>query len=350
MFAFSTFRSQCTLALLAATLLAQGREHKPSGRLINSHAIAFNPSNGKLYAVEQEQRAVDILDTKTNSATTVKVGAGPEALVINATTGNVYVVNSADGTVSELNGATNAVTATLKAGAHPYMPAINSGTNKLYVTNTFSNAIAEIDLNTRTTTFLQIGSADNLITDSHTKRLFLIGYEDPNIRMLNTATNHIDKTPAHEHLWGLTIDESSGLLYATESGTAQLVVLDPASGQHSEISVGAIPCAVAVNPKTKIIYVVNYGDNTVTAIDGKAKTTIPVGSRPQAIAVDSQTNRIYVANTHSNSVTVINGRTNRAIATISAGKNPYAITTGSGEVYVANFGEPAFTTVQVPLP
>jgi len=318
-----------------------------NGALISSRAIAFNPANGKVYVVDEPGGAVIVIDSHNSATTRVKVGSGPDALAVNRATGNVYVVNSSDGTVSELDGLSNAVSRTFKAGAHPYVIAINEATNKAYVTNTFSNAVAEIDLAAGVTRFLKIGSADNVVTDSRASRAYFIGYEEPNIRILNGATDEAEKAAAQEHLWGMAIDETSGVLYVTASGSGQLL----AAGKE-KYSVGAIPCAVAVNSETGMIYVVNYGDDSVTVIDGKLKAaagTIKAGHGPQAIAVDSKANRVYVANTHDDSVTVIDGHTNKVIATVPAGRNPYAITAGSdaGTVYVANFGEPCFTSVRV---
>jgi len=187
-----------------------------------------------------------------------------------------------------------------------------------------------------------------VVIDSRANREYFIGYEEPNIRVVNGATSEVDKAAAaQEHLWGMALDEASGVLYVTASGSGQLLAV----GQQ-KYSVGAIPCAVAVNSKTGMIYVVNYGDDSVTVIDGGRRVvagTIKVGHGPQAVAVDSRADRIYVANTHSDSVTIIDGRGNQVIATVPAGRNPYAITTASDPdtVYVANLGEPSFTAVHL---
>jgi YVTN family beta-propeller protein len=157
---------------------------------------------------------------------------------------------------------------------------------------------------------------------------------------------------AHEHLWGMAVDETTGGLYVTGAGNSDLFKVDPASARLTRIAVGSIPCAIAVNAQTGMVYVVNYGDDSVSVIDGrteKAVTVIHVGSHPQAIAVDDRVNRIYVANTHGDSVTVIDGRSNAITGSVATGRNPYAITTGADPetVYVANYGEPSFTAVPV---
>jgi YVTN family beta-propeller protein len=119
----------------------------------------------------------------------------------------------------------------------------------------------------------------------------------------------------------------------------------------STIPVGRIPCALAINPVTRRLYVVNYGDETLSILDLQTRTTIatlPVGPHPQGLAVDSKSNRIYVANVHGNSVTVIDGARNGVVGVRTAGNHPYAIAIdqGSGRVYAANYGAPWVT----PLP
>jgi YVTN family beta-propeller protein len=154
------------------------------------------------------------------------------------------------------------------------------------------------------------------------------------------------------HLWGITLDESSGTLYLAHTGTDDIVALNEKTYDVKVIQVGSIPCAAAVNPITRMIYAVNYGDETISAVDavkGKVIATLHVGKHPQAVVVDSVHNRIYVANVHSNSVTVIDGTRNALIGTYDAGRNPYALAVDpdGGHVYAANYGEPSITAIDV---
>ena len=63
------------------------------------------------------------------------------------------------------------------------------------------------------------------------------------------------------------------------------------------LAAGTTPWAIAVNPVTNTIYVVNSNSNNVTVIDGatNATATVTAGSFPDAIAVNPVTNMIYVA-------------------------------------------------------
>jgi YVTN family beta-propeller protein len=97
---------------------------------------------------------------------------------------------------------------------------------------------------------------------------------------------------------------------------------------------------------------VNYGDESVTVIDGTkhaAIASVRVGEHPQAIAVDPSKNLIYVANMHGNSVSVIDGSTNLLVTTLRAGTSPYAIAVDSknGIVYASDLDRRSLTQIDV---
>ena len=112
--------------------------------------------------------------------------------------------------------------------------------------------------------------------------------------------------------------------------TAQLV------GQ-SLVNTGSQPFAVAVNPVTNKIYVVNRGQNKVTVIDGATNTTQTrvVGTQPVAIAVNPVTNEVYVANS-GGSVSVIN-EAQGSVTTFTVNLNPQAVIVNpvTNKIYVA---------------
>src|SRR5439155_920452 len=111
------------------------------------------------------------------------------------------------------------------------------------------------------------------------------------------------------------------------------------------VAAGTTPFAVAINPVTNKIYVVNAGSNNVTVIDGatNATTTVAVGLNPFYLAVNPVTNKIYVSHNLSNSVTVIDGVTN-ITRTVAVGTQPtrVAVNIVTDKAYVANVGNCAF--------
>ncbi|BBJ28299.1 DUF4382 domain-containing protein [Athalassotoga saccharophila] len=160
------------------------------------------------------------------------------------------------------------------------------------------------------------------------------------------------------------------------------------------IGVGSNPMGVGVDPITHMVYVANYGSNTVSVIDGNNINALPktisvenhpyvvgissstngstiyvsngnnaisvinsqknyvvrnviVGNNPVGIGIHSIMNMIYVANYGSNTVSVINGRTNSVIQNINVGKYPrdVGIDTTTGMVYVTNYGSNTISVI-----
>ena len=334
----------------ALPAMAQAGGHAPTVALINNRAIVFNPATRKVYAVDKSRNAVSIFDEGTNSSSSAKVGDGPVAIAINSVTGRIYVANAAAGTVTVLDGNKDVVVGTVNVGKNPYVLAVNERTNEIYVSNTFSDLLTVIDGATNTTTTLKTGSADAIAIDSKANKIYLLGYENSSITVLDGASGTLTKLPVGMHPWGMTLDQVNDVLYATRAGNAELVAWNLRSHAAKSIATGAIPCAVGVNSATHKVYVVNYGDNSVTVIDGatrRAITTLPVGEHPQAIAVDAASNLVYVANTRGNSITVIDGARNTIHGTLKSGDHPYALTIdqAGGKLYAANLGDPAITVI-----
>ncbi|WP_342612307.1 YncE family protein [Terriglobus saanensis] len=325
---------------------ARGQESgMQSGTLLADHGIAFNRATGKVYAVDQEHGAVMVIDGRTGVAKRVTVGTHPVCVAVNAATGRVYVANGGNGNVSVLDGATDQVVATVKTDRRPYYVGVNEATNKAFVSNTFSSVMTIIDGATNTSRQLPVGSGDALIVDGKSDKIYLLGYEDPNLRVIDGTTGATTREPVGSvHAWAPAIDSERRVLYVTRSGTADILALGMDTHEHKVIKVGNIPSAVAVDAATHRVYVANYADDTVSVIDGgRVIATLKVGRSPQSIAVDAKRRRIYVANFHGDSVTVIDSANNRVLATKPAGRNPYAVVVdeAAGTVFVGNMTRPS---------
>jgi len=349
------------LVLGAVGLVAMSpRSHAESdavqGRMITRRAVVVNPETHKAYAVDEGAGTVSVIDEQTGSIRTVQVGQKPIAIAINRKTNRIYVANTGSSSISVIDGSRDAVIATIHCDAEPYVLAVNEATNTVYVTNTttnvFSDILTVINGATNTAHALKVGAADGIVIDPRNNTVFLMSYEDPNIRILDGTTGNVREFAVGPHLWGMAFDSSKNMLYLAHTGTADLVAMNEKTHAVHTIPVGTIPCAVAVDAATHRIYVVNYGDRTVSVIDaakGTVIATLPVGKHPQAVAVDSVHHRIYVANVHSDSVTVIDGPTNKIIGTLRAGRNPYALAVDptASRIYAANYGEPSVTAIDV---
>ena len=104
------------------------------------------------------------------------------------------------------------------------------------------------------------------------------------------------------------------------------------------------PGEVDIDPLTGRVYVANYGNNTVSVLDGwtdRTIATIPVGAGPGGIVFDR--GRVFVANSFDGTISVINARTNKVIKTIDTGtifSQQLAVNHHLRKLYVAVYQAP----------
>jgi len=115
-------------------------------------------------------------------------------------------------------------------------------------------------------------------------------------------------------------------------GAPRNVETQEATGQRVSLN------AVVVNPKTNKIYAANTNSGTVTVVQGATHTAaeIKVGDAPAAITINPVTNRVYVANAGGN-VSVLDGTTDQVLATVDAGALPYVVAANNtaNKIYVS---------------
>jgi YVTN family beta-propeller protein len=263
--------------------------------------LAVNIANHTLYVASRvfftisptcgysDNVAVLASATLTQTATTYVGSAHAGAqIAVNKNTGNVFVTDWYDGTVTVLDGGGNLL-ATITVGSHPTGVSVNATTNKIYVANSSSNDISVID------------GATNSVTSTISSPEIIA----PVTVTVNPTTN--------------TIYVANGQSCFTCPNPNDLAVIDGASSAvAATIPVGNGPAAVAVDTQTNFIYVADAGNHdfnqhgSVTVINGATNATTttltdPNMPYPFRIAVNSTTNKIYVASILSNNITVIDG-------------------------------------------
>jgi len=155
----------------------------------------------------------------------------------------------------------------------------------------------------------------------------------------NVTTNiGVGNSPA-----AIAVNPVTSTIYVVNSASNNVSVINGATNSlTATVNTGTNPVAIAVNPASNMVYVANNGSNDVTVINGATNVpstiTNPNGIAPVAVALNPVTNLIYVANSGSNNLTVINGASNTLIGTVGAGSNPNAVVVNPATnlVYVAN--------------
>ena len=77
----------------------------------------------------------------------------------------------------------------------------------------------------------------------------------------------MEQIPAGANLIGLSVNQNTNLIYASDITNDVLYVIDGANNEIMEvIKVGDHPIAVDINPETNTIYVVNEYSNSISVI------------------------------------------------------------------------------------
>ena len=87
--------------------------------------------------------------------------------------------------------------------------------------------------------------------------------------------------------------------------------------------VGSNPVGVAVKPDGTMVYVTNYGSNTVSVVRTATNTfaaAVGVGNTPYGVAFTPDGKKAYIASMNSDNVSVIDTATSTVIATVDVRK------------------------------
>ncbi len=254
------------------------------------------------------------------------------AVAVNTVTNKIYLANL-DGTLTVVDGATNAVSNISYGGSENWAVAVNPVTNFVFVADRGSS---QIDVFTGA-----VGS---------------------------TPAQFLESVPTGQsNLFSIAVNPVTNTVYVCDNGSATLtaVAFNGNSFVTTEIplpmvgSIVALPDSVAVNPATNMIYVGDDQNNVVFVINGSTNTlaTLPssnpnpiaVGTNPESLAVNPLTNMIYTANMGSNNVSVINGATGLVTATLSDpnASQPVAVfvNPNTNQIYVGNMGSSNTTVI-----
>ncbi len=152
------------------------------------------------------------------------------------------------------------------------------------------------------------------------------------------------------------VNIASNRIYTANYGDNTVTVIDGATNLTTTVAAGQSPYDARANPFTNKIYVSNYCGNdptcqsagTVTVIDGATNNTatVAVGTAPYQAAINTTTNKIYVANSGGNTVTIIDGATNSTSSvTVGNGPSGLAVNLATNKIYVPNFVDGTVTVI-----
>jgi YVTN family beta-propeller protein len=246
---------------------------------------------GAVWVVDSAQGTVSRINPVTHAVQTIPVWSAPSAVTV--TRGNAWVANSGDGTVSQINTATNTVVQQIKVGNVP--AAIASGPSGVWVANQGDNTVQRI----------------NPVTGVVTRTVGVGGLPD-----------------------GIAVGPHA--VWVANSSDGTVTKIDPVTGQPASapIYTGAGPAGIAVT--TAAVWVANSLNLTVSKIDpvtNQVTINIPVGDGPGALAAAS--GGVWVSDEFGATLDLIDPLTNRVSRVISVGSSPQGIVAAGSGVWAA---------------
>ena len=239
------------------------------------------------------------------------IAVGARLFVANATTNELLI----------LNGGTGSLVGSVAIGQGARGAAIHSGTNRVYVVGSADRSVTVVRDNKLERVITSVGGPRGVAVHSVSNRVYVANGISDNVSVVDGASRSLVGLPivAGSSPWGAAVNEVLNRLYVTNSGDGTVTVINTAANAVvGTVAVGNTPRGVAANPTTGRVYVANYADNTVSVMEGATNVvvaTVAVGANPTAVAIDTLANLIYVAH-ENDDVHVIDGATNSVTGSI----------------------------------
>jgi YVTN family beta-propeller protein len=297
----------------------------------------------------------------------IGVGQQPWTIAANSQTHAVFAGHQG-GQLYRLNGTTDAIVDSVSPGAFVSVVAVNSITNRVYAGTDLGVAVIDgatlspITTVAAGTTQRGVTNRQGLAVDSLNNRIYVtvdIGGASPNpiLRRIDGATNTFSASndvPLPGLGTSAAFDPVNGLVYVAIPDSNFVVAVDPVAKTFTRIPVGTFPIAVAVNPVTNRVYVVNQSSNDVTVINGATQTvitTVLTFYNEASLAVDAVNNKVFVGVANLQYLLVIDGQTNVFQSIISMG--PFgdtefgvAFDAGNKKVWSAGYSSSSVTRLR----
>jgi YVTN family beta-propeller protein len=257
------------------------------------HVWVVNSSDDSVTELDAVTGAV--VKTITSGASGVFGMESPWAISSDGT--DVWVTTIAyPATVNEIDVSNGAVVGNVVLGGLP--AGISSDGTDVWVANQVGNAVSEIDASTRAVVrTITVGRSPEAISSDGTD-VWVANSDDNTVSEINASTGVVVRT----------------------------------------ITVGRFPDAISSDGTD--VWVTNFSDNTVSEIDasnGAVVQSIAVGDGPAAIS--SNGTYVWVANQSGNTATEIDASTGAVVQTIAVGAYPTGISWDGYNAWVANFND-----------
>lgn len=230
--------------------------------------VAFTPDGSELWVTLLAGSGLEVYDPYRGAlvAAVDLPHAGSVEVIFDAAGTTAYVSQMETATIYEIDVSTHRITSTLETGgAWTKVMVLSPDETRLYASNWLSNDVSEFDLATgqllrRIPT---VPTPRGLATDTSGKRLYVAGYDDGHIQMIDLESG---EGTVLEHTGGamrhLVADHARGVLYASDMARDSIFVVDMTTDSVATlVSTDRLPNTIDLSPNGSVLAVSNRGRN-----------------------------------------------------------------------------------------
>ncbi len=297
-------------ALLGGTAGASGRvtSVQVGGTLA---ALAVSPVTGLVYAADQASGMVVVLDPDAaRVVAALAVGGEPSDVAVD--TERIYVANPAGGTVLAFDSQTHRFLSAVSAGAGASALAIDPQANLVYAVSGKTGTFAVLDSISLAQQDLLPAPKPGLAgiaLDRGRRRAYCTSPNTNSVEICDldagafTASVPVGASPT-----GIDVHELSGSVFVANSAIHHMSIVDGAArAQVKTVLLRSEASSLAVHQGSDVVYT-NGGQNGLSRVDGQTGTLngeLSLGVNPGAVAVDQRTRTVYVTDPLHGTVNVV---------------------------------------------
>jgi serine/threonine-protein kinase len=240
----------------------------------NLSEVTVAPDGRHAYAASSGG-TVSAVDTATNAVVaTVKAFknyTNNYGVAVTPDNEHVYISNNGGGVVPVLDTASNTVTTMIEVGKNPTGVAVSPDGKRVYALDGNTDLLTIIDAvsNTVSDTVRHGGQADKIAITPDGRHSYLSDNSNNAILLLDLTNNTvIKKIPVGANPIGVVVSQDGRYVYTANNGANTVSMIDTESNTVSAtLPVGQNPLGVAVSPHGDRVYATNRGAHTVSVID-----------------------------------------------------------------------------------
>ncbi|MFO1304606.1 MAG: YncE family protein [Burkholderiales bacterium] len=312
----------------------------------NTAGIATEPSSGQLYVTNFDDGTVSIVDMRTLTVlSTEQVGSNPRRIAVDAAHRRGWLVRSTTpGWLFTGHTSGGDDIPAIAVGDNPRTLGSNFPMGRVYVANVDSKTVSVVDATTSkvVATLAVGGGAGAPVSNFRLKKAYVPNSADGTVSVIDETALTVKTIAVGAGPQYAAVDGMHAKVYVNNVTDKTISVID----STTDTVIKTIPSGAGttanfgvVSPVYRRYYLPNQLDNTLTIVDTDTDTvirTLAVGTSPRDVLPEAVGGDVYVVNQGSNSVSVVNAATETVVGSFAVGGSPWRMIDGLGHLFVLN--------------